>query len=95
MERLPLIDVPSEDDRASSSSSCDVSVHQSTSVIVGSEYGKSQEKMSKQMEQALQLVEASEQKQSMTSKHYLRNSLDWDRDFLTSEGMYFVIPKLT
>ncbi|URD86449.1 hypothetical protein MUK42_28704 [Musa troglodytarum] len=111
MERLPLIDVPSEDDRASSSSSCDVSVHQSTSGghrsllmvlslllffpkcgptrlgILKIECGRSQEKMSKQMEQALQLVEASEQKQSMTSKHYLRNSLDWDRDFLTSEGV--------
>ncbi|CAL9767625.1 unnamed protein product [Musa acuminata subsp. burmannicoides] len=87
MERFPLIDVPSEDDRVSSSSSCDVSVHQSTSVIAGSEYGKSQEKMSKQMKQTLQPVESSEQKQSKTSKHYLRNSLDWDRDFLTSEGV--------
>ncbi|RRT76936.1 hypothetical protein B296_00004160 [Ensete ventricosum] len=39
------------------------------------------------MEHALQQVESSEQKQSKTTKHCLRNSLDWDRDFLTSEGV--------
>lgn len=60
-------------------------------LLVGSEEGESQVKTVKQMEQAIQ---ESELNQLKSGKLRLRKSLDWDRDFFTSEGMDFVIPRL-
>lgn len=60
-------------------------------LLVGSEEGESQVKTFKQMEQAIQEAEL---KQLKSGKLRLRKSLDWDRDFFTSEGMDFVIPRL-
>ncbi|CAD5170128.1 unnamed protein product [Musa acuminata subsp. malaccensis] len=76
METLSLIDVSSEDDLLTSPH-CGDPNDQSSS-------GESQVKTFKQMEQAIQEAEL---KQLKSGKLRLRKSLDWDRDFFTSEGV--------
>lgn len=49
------------------------------------------EKISKQMEKSPQLPMSSKKNKPIFSKPYLAKSLDWDSDFLTSEGKQFVI----
>ncbi|URE02506.1 hypothetical protein MUK42_20713 [Musa troglodytarum] len=76
MEMLSLIDASSEDNLLTSPH-CGDPNDQSSS-------GESQVKTFKQMEQAIQ---ESELKQLKSGKQRLRKSLDWDRDFFTSEGV--------
>ncbi|XP_074569453.1 uncharacterized protein LOC141826097 [Curcuma longa] len=74
MEGFPAIDVSFGEDAGDRSSS-------------GAVEGSTPEKMNKQMEKSLQLPVPSNKNKSIFSKDYLAKSLDWDRDFLTSEGV--------
>ncbi|XP_010907520.2 uncharacterized protein [Elaeis guineensis] len=95
METLPLIDVSSEDDLLISESSNAVpdppspglSENHNENKTVGAEEGDGPVKMSKQMEQVLELSESPEQKRVKSRKYNLRKSLAWDSAFFTSEGV--------
>ncbi|KAG1371606.1 copine family protein 2-like [Cocos nucifera] len=95
METLPLIDVSSEDDLLISASSNAVrdlpypglSENHDENKTVGAEEGDGPVKMSKQMEQVLELSESPERKRINSRKYNLRKSLAWDSAFFTSEGV--------
>ncbi|KAG6482429.1 uncharacterized threonine-rich GPI-anchored glycoprotein PJ4664.02-like [Zingiber officinale] len=74
MEDFPAIDVSFGEDPRDRSSS-------------GAVEGSTPVKANKQMEKSLQLPVPSNKHKSIFSKDYLAKSLDWDRDFLTSEGV--------
>ncbi|WOK93738.1 hypothetical protein Cni_G02438 [Canna indica] len=84
MEGLSLIDVSLEDDRLLASSS--PSLRSTDPSLSAVSEGSREKLMSQQMEQTLQLSK-SEQTKSRSRRNYLQQSLDWDRDFFTSEGV--------
>ncbi|XP_008789037.2 copine family protein 2-like isoform X2 [Phoenix dactylifera] len=95
METLPLIDVSSEDDLLISASSNAVpdppsrglSENHNENMIVSAEEGEGPVKMSKKLEQVLELSESPEQQRVNSRKYNLRKSLAWDNAFFTSEGV--------